>query len=67
MRINCLACGHMVDVGDDYDDYEGEVMCFACGTILTIRTEQGKVKAVKLAKKDSLPTVEDVIDVPSLR
>jgi hypothetical protein len=47
MRINCLACGHGVDLDDAYDDYEGPVKCFACRTILEIRTEQGRIKAVK--------------------
>jgi DNA-directed RNA polymerase subunit RPC12/RpoP len=47
MRINCLACGHKVELDDAYSDYEGAVKCFACRAILEIRTEQGSIKAVK--------------------
>jgi len=48
LEINCLACGHKVDIGDAYDDFEGEIKCFVCGGFLHIRTEQGQVKSVKL-------------------
>jgi len=48
MKINCLSCGHKVDLDDVYDDYEGEVKCFACGAILHIKTDQGHLKSVNL-------------------
>ncbi|MBZ5553935.1 MAG: hypothetical protein LAO21_14540 [Acidobacteriia bacterium] len=64
MRINCLSCGHMVDLEDDYDDYEGEVKCFVCSTTLEVRTEEGRIKNVRLAKKIPLVPVEQVIEVP---
>ena len=47
MRVNCLACGHKVDLDDAYDDYEGPVKCFGCRATLEIRTEQGSLRAVK--------------------
>jgi ribosomal protein S27E len=49
MKINCLSCGHKVDLDDVYDDYEGEVKCFACGATLHIKTQQGHLKSVNLA------------------
>lgn len=49
MKINCLSCGHTVELDEAYDDYEGPVKCFACGAILDIRTDQGKVKSVSVA------------------
>jgi hypothetical protein len=52
MRINCLACGHKVEIDDAYDDFEGPVKCL-CGTMLEIRTEDGKLKAIRLA--ESMP------------
>jgi ribosomal protein S27E len=39
MKINCLSCGHKVDLGDAYEEYEGQVKCFACTAILEIKTE----------------------------
>jgi hypothetical protein len=48
MRLNCLSCGHKVELDDAYDDFEGPVKCL-CGTMLEIRTEDGKLKAIKMA------------------
>ncbi len=48
MKINCLCCGHKVDLDDVYDDYEGCVKCL-CGTMLEIKTEEGRLKMVKLS------------------
>ena len=47
MKINCLSCGHKVDIDDAYDDYEGQVKCFVCGAILLISTTDGALKSVK--------------------
>lgn len=52
MRINCLACGHKVDLDEAYDDFEGPVKCL-CGTMLEIRTEDGRLKGIRLA--ESIP------------
>jgi hypothetical protein len=48
MKLNCLSCGHSVDLHHDYDDYEGQVKCFVCNALLTIHTENGHVKRVTL-------------------
>ena len=62
MRINCLACGHKVDLDDAYDDYEGPVKCFACRAVLEIRTEQGSIKAVKFVNIVRRPSAEEVFE-----
>jgi ribosomal protein S27E len=49
MKVNCLSCGHWLDLRDAYDDYEGQVRCFICGSLLMIHTEDGQVKSVRLA------------------
>ena len=49
MKVNCLSCGHSLDLGDAYDDYEGQVRCFICASLLAIRTQDGCVKSVELA------------------
>ncbi len=54
MKVNCLSCGHTVDLRDGYDDYEGQVKCFACGALLNIRTRDGQIKWVELAGNGSL-------------
>jgi predicted RNA-binding Zn-ribbon protein involved in translation (DUF1610 family) len=54
MRINCLSCGHKVELDDAYDDFEGPVKCL-CGVLLEIRTEEGRLKAIKVSESRSRP------------
>jgi hypothetical protein len=51
MKVNCLSCGHSVDLRGDYDDYNGQVRCFVCGALLTIRTEDGRIRNVALSPR----------------
>jgi hypothetical protein len=62
MKINCLCCGHKVDLGDAYDDYEGEVKCFACSAILEIKAEEGNLRAVRFVKIMPRPSAEEVFE-----
>lgn len=48
MRINCLSCGHKVELDDAYSDYNGQVKCFTCNALLEIITEQGSIKSVRV-------------------
>jgi len=50
MNVNCLSCGHSLDLRSAYDDYEGPIRCFICGSLLTIHTEEGRVKSVAMAR-----------------
>lgn len=54
MKINCLTCGHKVDLDEVYDDYEGCVKCL-CGTMLEIKTEEGRLRSVKIAPSTTSP------------
>ena len=51
MRINCLSCGHKLDLGDAYDDYAGQVKCLVCGALLEIGTAEGNVRSVAVAMR----------------
>ena len=48
MKMNCLSCGHAIDLRDGYNDYDGRVRCFVCGALLAIRTLDGQMKWVEL-------------------
>jgi hypothetical protein len=50
MKVNCLVCGHNVDLDDVYSDYEGMIRCFVCSTLLEIKTEDGQIKSVRFAR-----------------
>lgn len=54
MKINCLSCGHKVDLGDSYDDYAGRVKCMVCGAMLEVRTEESNVKSVAVAMRSGV-------------
>jgi ribosomal protein S27E len=60
MKINCLHCGHKVDVGDAYDDYRGQVKCFVCAGVLLIKTTRGALRSVTALRRDPHLSGEDV-------
>jgi len=57
MKINCVSCGHKLDLDDVYDDFEGQVKCFACTALLEIKTEEGRLKSVRFVKLVPRPGV----------
>lgn len=48
MKINCLSCGHNMDLDEAYDDFEGPVRCYVCGSLLEIKTIEAKLKSIKI-------------------
>ncbi len=49
MKINCLSCGHNVDLDDAYEEnYEGAIKCYGCDATLEIKTEHGSLRRVHL-------------------
>lgn len=50
MKINCLSCGFKVDMDDAYDDYAGQIKCYACSALLQIKTADGKIASVMLVE-----------------
>ena len=62
MKVNCLSCGHKVDLDRVYDDYAGQVKCFACGALLEIRTEGGQLKSVSLARLSPRLSPEEALE-----
>jgi DNA-directed RNA polymerase subunit N (RpoN/RPB10) len=49
MKLNCLSCGHTVNLDDAYGEYNGDIKCFVCGSTLHVVIEHEHVKSVKLA------------------
>ena len=50
MKINCVSCGFKVDLDEVYEDYAGQIKCFACGAMLEIKLVAGNPKSIKLAR-----------------
>ncbi len=49
MKLNCVSCGHSVNLDDAYDDYSGDIKCLVCGSTLAVVIEHEHIKSVKLA------------------
>jgi ribosomal protein S27E len=49
MKVNCLNCGHKIDLDDVYDNYDGMVKCTTCRRLLHIKTEDGRLRGVNFA------------------
>ena len=64
MKINCLSCGHNVEISEAYDDYTGLIKCFACQSLLEIKTEDGYLRSVQVANSSSAapPELSSVAD-----
>ena len=60
MKINCLSCGHQVNLDDIYDDYKGPVKCLACKVLLEIKTVRGQLKTIQILNNISAPAAEEV-------
>ena len=58
MEINCLGCGFKVDLASAYDDYVGQIKCFACGASMEIATQAGEIRAVNAVTAAPPPTAE---------
>jgi len=48
MKINCLGCGHSFPVDQAYENYDGQVKCNTCGTILAVKIEDGGIKSIEI-------------------
>ena len=63
MRINCVSCGHEINLSHDlFNDYEGPVKCFICSTMMEITTTQGVIKSINLLNILTRPTVDDTVE-----
>ncbi|MDD3472086.1 MAG: hypothetical protein PHS86_04815 [Syntrophaceae bacterium] len=50
MRVNCITCGHSLNLDEAYDDFEGLVRCYVCSGLFELKTAQGKIKSVRFAQ-----------------
>jgi len=48
MKINCVSCGHRVDLDNAYGNYDGPIRCFVCNSLLEVKITQGDIISVKL-------------------
>jgi hypothetical protein len=65
MKIYCMHCGHPIDVGRGYDNYQGPLRCAVCKSLMTVRIRDGDLHAMELgavvvvaAARPAVPTSE---------
>ena len=59
MEVNCLGCGFKVDLTEAYDDYVGQIKCFACGATMEIAAHKGEIEAVTAVAPAPLVPAEE--------
>jgi hypothetical protein len=57
MDIDCLACGKTIPIPDfiDTNNYDGQITCQECKSLMHIRLGGGKVRKYELVEKKSRP------------
>jgi len=55
VNIECLVCGEIVKIPKfiDTDNYDGQVVCQNCTSLLHIKLVESKVKKYRLVKKNT--------------
>jgi hypothetical protein len=66
MKINCLSCGHKVELDDVYEDYAGLIKCYVCGALLELKTEEGRLRSVTLMLRTARPLDEETVPVAGM-
>jgi hypothetical protein len=64
IKLNCLSCGHAIELGDAYEDYHGEVRCWGCRATLEVSMIEGKLQAMRLlpeGQKTPSPDIEVLV------
>ena len=51
IKLNCLACGHAMDLAEAYEDYQGEVRCWGCQAILEISMHEGRLQSMTMGPR----------------
>jgi hypothetical protein len=62
VTVNCLCCGHTLNLSDTYDEYEGELTCWVCHGKLLVHFELGKLLAMTTAEAGGVTSVIEVSD-----
>jgi hypothetical protein len=52
IKLNCLACGHQMELSEAYEDYQGEVRCWVCRTVLEVALREGKLRSIRKSTGD---------------
>jgi len=66
VEIECLVCGKTIKIPQfiDTDNYDGQVACQECGSLLHVKLEGSKVRKYKVVeKKFRIPTADEYVQI----
>jgi hypothetical protein len=55
IKLNCISCGHLMELGAAYEDYQGELRCWGCHALVEVTLHEGKLQTMKLSSKSEVP------------
>ncbi len=47
MKLNCLGCGHSINLSEEYEDYSGNIRCSSCSAILKVKLYSAKLSTIE--------------------
>lgn len=48
IKLNCISCGHVQELSEAYENYQGQIRCWGCNTTLDVSLLDGKLQAMQL-------------------
>lgn len=66
VEIECLVCGRPIKIPEfiPTDNYDGQVACQECGSLLYVKLEESKVRKYKIVeKKFRIPTADELVQI----
>jgi ribosomal protein S27E len=68
IKLNCISCGHVQELSDAYENYQGQIRCWGCSATLDVSIIEGKLQSMQLHGETPelsppLPSLEPAIEV----
>jgi hypothetical protein len=57
MRIQCMYCGHSIELSPAYEEYKGPLRCVVCKNLMMVRIEDGQLRSMEVEPKAAAPAV----------
>jgi hypothetical protein len=48
IKLTCLSCGHLFELGDAYESYTGQIRCWGCRATLDVALLEGKLQSMQM-------------------
>ena len=48
IKLNCISCGHVQELSEAYENYQGQIRCWGCSATLDVSLVDGKLQSMQL-------------------